>query len=173
MGEKQAHHLQPHFGGGAGGAGGMRGRLRAVQLHVVPRAAEGVHLRTGGGGHEPAQRLYRPVLAGSGGLHAAGRVCLRHSDHPGGAAGHRVPQLRRQSGAVPDAAGAGAAGGRCGGRVLRVPHRPACAAAEERLSGHRHAGLCGDRPRSGAAEPVRPADQRPRPAEQLYRAEEA
>ena len=70
---------------------------------------------------------------------------------PVAAAEHRcISTLRRQSGAVSRlphgplalilAAGVVAA-------LFALPHRPAGAAAEERLSGHRHAGLCGDHPR--------------------------
>ena len=50
----------------------------ARHLHALYRAEKGRDLRPGGGVHEPAQRLYRPVLAGAGGLHAHRRLYLRH-----------------------------------------------------------------------------------------------
>jgi len=115
--------------------------------------------------HEPAQRLYRLVLARSGGLHAARRVCLRDLHDPGGRARGRVLPLRRVerpllvSGDVPAPVrrqrlrrrrepGARRAGRYhlCGaGRgALCVSDRSAGAAPQERLSGHRHARLCRD-----------------------------
>ena len=115
--------------------------------------------------HEPAQRLHRPVLARSGGLHAARRVCLRDLHDPGRRARGRVLPLRGfecpllVSGDVPAPVRcqrlrrrreSGARRARrhhlCGsGRgILRVSDRSAGAEAQERLSGYRHARLCGD-----------------------------
>ena len=49
-----------------------------------------------------------------------------------------------------------------------LSHRPARAAAEERLSGHCHAGLRGDHPRHLPVGQAGACDQRLQPAEELY-----
>ena len=43
--------------------------------------------------HEPAQRVYGPVLPGPGGLYAHRRLCLLHLLHPGRGARLRLPVL--------------------------------------------------------------------------------
>ena len=50
--------------------------------HAVHCTEKGGGLLPGGRVHEPAQRLHRPVLPGAGGLHAAGRLYLRHPHRP-------------------------------------------------------------------------------------------
>ena len=150
---------RPGLRGGPAGPGDGAGKHHAAHQHAVHGAEKGRRVRPGGGLPEPAERLYGPVLPGAGGLHAAGRLHLRHSDHPLRRPGERLLPLRRLGGELlpagavrrrhPGADPGGAGGtdpgglrGRCGG----LAHRPAGAAAEERLPGHRHPGLRGDHP---------------------------
>ena len=66
---------------------------RGHEIDADHGAQKGRNLRPDRRLHEPAQRLYRPVLPGSGGLHAGGRVHLRRADHPHGQAHGGVPVL--------------------------------------------------------------------------------
>ena len=117
---------------------------------------------------------------GAGGLHAAGRLHLRHSDHSLCRPGERLLPLRRlggeflpagavrrrRPGSDPGCAGGADPGGLCGGGD-RLAYRPAGAAAEERLPGHRHPGLCGDHPGHLPVGPAGPRHQRRQRAEEL------
>ena len=142
------------------GAGGGAGEYPQTHLHALYGAEKGRGLLSGGGVPEPAQRLYRPLLFGTGGLHAAGCIHLRHLHRACGRPGDGLLPLwrfcgevlpagalrRRNGGPHPGRNGGAHSGGTSGG-LLRVAHRTSGAAAQERLSGHRYAGLCRDHPR--------------------------
>ena len=171
---------RPGLRGGPAGPGDCAGEHHAAHQYAVHRAEEGGCVRAGGGLPEPAERLYGPVLPGAGGLHAAGRLHLRHSDHSLCRPGERLLPLRRlgseflpagavrrrRPGSDPGCAGGADPGGLCGGGD-RLAYRPAGAAAEERLPGHRHPGLCGDHPGHLPVGPAGPCHQRRQRAEEL------
>jgi len=69
--------------------GVYRGAKHPGDLHAVHGPEKGRDLRAGGRVHEPAERLHGHLLAGPGGLHAGGRLCLRHTHDP-----HRLPDGR-------------------------------------------------------------------------------
>ena len=92
--EKQTGHGdRPALRAGAAGAGRPAGKHHEAHGDAVHRPEKGRGLRAGGGVHEPAQRLHRPVFSGTGGLHAAGRLHLRHSHHSYGGPGSGVLSL--------------------------------------------------------------------------------
>ena len=150
----------PALSGAAGESEHLPGNQRSAQhlpAHqpAVLRAEKGGGLLPGGGVHEPAQRLHRPVFPGPGGLHAPGGLHLRHPHRPHVRQGHGVLPVRgfggallparpvRRAGCPPPASSWAWCWPSCWGaacRLLRIPHRPAGAAPEERLSGHRHPG---------------------------------
>ena len=87
-----------------------------------------------------------------------------------GGIGFSIPELLSKPGRLRPAAGCCVLPdpGRFYRSAVRLPHRPAGAEAQERLSCHCYTGLCRDHPRRRGLRGLWPADQRLQPSVRLY-----